>query len=645
MNRRCKELLALCVLTSLVLWNKVGGDPKYYVNSPVCQMPAVNPFTWDTMSDFERKEMRQCHNDSDMVTSEFDFETHQYRLHIHEHLARPILKTKGHATMKCEYREILRDTTAKKPDDNYKQLGIRPIRNHQFVSKNINFMTTNCYVKDAHNHRQVLQRDAISFIQDRLTKKKVKDFEKKQSSDPKQPSVFIMGLDSTSRINLRRAMPRVLKFVSQPGWFEMQGYNKVGDNTFPNLLAILTGDSEEGVKDFCDVKKPGCLDTLNFIWKRFKKANYTTAFAEDCESISTFNYLKPGFVRQPTDFYLRPLLFAIEKQFKVTKDYGYPYCVGRHLSFSYVWDFGQQFIDRFLGRTPLFGFIWSNSFTHDYYEGATALEDLFLKYLKSFEESDLFRQSIVILMSDHGYRYNTLRTASTGYFEERMPMMFIHLPPWFRRKYPHLAENLKTNRNRLSSNFDVYMTLLHLLQLDAKSMADFPDNLRARQCKSCQSLFFELPFNRTCHMAGIAEKWCCCQPTKTVTNLPFAKIITQTIVKRMNEHLISHNLSQICHDFTYKSVEKADRKTILSTGVKPSDKDEHIYTIVFKTLPKNPLFEATVLWNNRTQKLLPMKVEDLSRLSSYKNDANCINEKIAKKYCICKDSLNITSED
>ncbi|KAH8352799.1 hypothetical protein KR084_006404 [Drosophila pseudotakahashii] len=645
MNRRCKELLALCILICLVLWNNAQGDLKYYVNSSVCHMPAVNPFTWDTMSEFHRKEMKQCHNDSDMVTSEFDFETHQYRLHIHEHLARPILKTKGRATMKCEYREILRDTTAKKPDNNYKELGSRPIRNHQFLSKNINFMTTNCYVKDAHNHRKVLQKDAISFIQDRRTKKKVKDFGKNQSSDPKQPSVFIMGLDSTSRINLRRAMPLVYKFVSQPGWFEMQGYNKVGDNTFPNLLALLTGDSEEGVKDFCDVKKPGCLDTLNFIWKRFKRANYTTAFAEDCESISTFNYLKPGFIKQPTDYYLRPLLLAIEKQFKVTKDYGYPYCVGRHLSFSYVWDFGQQFIDRFLGRSPMFGFIWSNSFTHDFFEGASALENLFLKYLRSFEESDLFRQSIVILMSDHGYRYNTLRTASTGYFEERMPMMFIHLPPWFRRKYSHLVENLKTNRNRLSSNFDVYMTLQHLLQLDSKSMADFPDNLRARQCKSCQSLFFELPFNRTCHMAGIAEKWCCCQPTKTVTNLPSAEIITQTIVKRMNEHLVSHNLSDLCHDFTFKSVEKADRKSILSTGLKPADRDEHVYTIVFKTLPKTPLFEATVRWNNRTKELLHMNVEDLSRLSSYKNDANCINQKIAKKYCICKDSINKTSED
>jgi len=47
----------------------------------------------------------------------------------------------------------------------------------------------------------------------------------------------------------------------------MQGYNKVGDNTFPNLLALLTGDSEEGVKHFCDVKKPGCLDSLKSIVK------------------------------------------------------------------------------------------------------------------------------------------------------------------------------------------------------------------------------------------------------------------------------------------------------------------------------------------------------------------------------------------
>ncbi|EDX05585.1 GD21718 [Drosophila simulans] len=574
-----------------------------------------------------------------MAPFEFDFETHRYRLPLTEHLAKPIMNRKGNATLECEYQDISRDNSDQKPDNTYNQLRSRSIEQHQFVPNNTDYMITSCYVRDVTNHRELLQQDAISFIEDRLPKKKVKDFVKDESEVHK-PSVLIMGLDSTSRINLRRAMPSVYKFVRQPGWFEMQGYNKVGDNTFPNLLAVLTGDSEKGVGDYCDVTKPGCLDSLNFIWKRFKAANYTTAFAEDCSSISTFNYLKPGFVKQPTDYYLRPLLFAIEKQFKVTKDFGFAYCVGRHLSFSYVWDFGQQFIDRFLGRSPMFGFLWSNSFTHDYYEGATALDNLLWKYLKSFEESNLFQKSIVILMSDHGHRYNTLRRASTGYFEERMPMMFIYLPPWFRREYPHLATNLGKNQNRLSSNYDVYMTLQHLLQLDRKSVDEFPDKLRARQCKSCQSLFFELPFNRTCQMAGIEEKWCCCQPTETITNSPYVSTIAEAIVQRMNEHLVNHNLSDLCHNFTLDYVEKADRKTILSNGLRPADKNEQVYIIVFETIPKNPIFEATVRWNRRTHRLLHFDVEDLSRLTSYKNDANCINRKNAKKYCICKDSLS-----
>ncbi|XP_039480952.1 uncharacterized protein LOC120444987 isoform X1 [Drosophila santomea] len=645
MTQTPKEFQALFILAFLGFWNKnsVHGANRYYVYSPVCKMPSVNPFTWDTMSNFHRKKLRQCHNDSDLVTSEFDFETHHYRLHVHEHLAKPFLNRKGNATLECEYRQISRDNSSKKPDYTYNQLRRCPIKHHQFVPNHTDYMITSCYVKDVSRHRELLQRDAISFIEDRLPKEKVRDFVKEESEVHK-PSILIMGLDSTSRINLRRAMPSVYKFVKQPGWFEMQGYNKVGDNTFPNLLAALTGDSEKGVRDYCDVRKPGCLDSLNFIWKRFKKANYITAFAEDCSSISTFNYLKPGFVKQPTDYYLRPLLYAIEEQFKVTKDFGSAYCVGRHLSFSYVWDFGQQFIDRFLGRSPMFGILWSNSFTHDYFEGATALDNLFLKYLKSFEESGLFRKSIVILMSDHGHRYNTLRQAATGYFEERMPMMFIYLPSWFRRKYPRLASNLGKNQNRLSSNYDFYMTLQHLLHLDSTSVDDFPDSLKARQCKSCHSLFFELPFNRTCQMAGIDEKWCCCQPTETITNSPYAKIIAEAIVQRMNEHLVSQNLTHLCHNFTFENVEKADRKTILSNGLSPADKNEHVYIIMFQTVPKNPIFEATVHWNSRTQRLRHIDVEDLSRLTSYKNDASCIKRKNAKKYCICKDSLNRPSK-
>ncbi|XP_017056679.2 uncharacterized protein LOC108098348 [Drosophila ficusphila] len=645
MSRLSKVFQVLFVLICSGCWTKnhVQGATEYYVKSPVCQMPAVDPFSWDTMKDFHREKINLCHNDRDLVTSEFDFETHQYRLHIHEHLAKPILNTKGNATLECEYKEIARDNSAEQPDDAYYEFESIPFSQHQSVPNDMDFMITSCYVKDVKNHRKLVQRNAMSFVEDHLTKMEEKEFVEEQS-EHSRPSVLIMGLDSTSRINLRRAMPSVFDFVSQPGWFEMQGYNKVGDNTFPNLLAVLLGDSEEGVRRICDAEKPGCLDKLNFIWKRFKEFNYTTAFAEDCKSISTFNYLKPGFSKQPTDYYLRPFLLAIESQLNVTLDYGFAFCVGRHLSFNYVWDFGQQFIDRFLGRSPMFGFLWSNSFTHDYFTGATALDGLFLKYLKSFEESGLFGKSIVILMSDHGHRFNTLRLAASGYFEERMPMMFIYLPLWFRRKYPHLVENLRKNRNRLSSNYDVYMTLQHLLQLDSKSMDDFPDHLKATQCKSCQSLFFELPFNRTCQMAGIDEKWCCCQPAETITKTPTAKIIAKAIVQQMNEHLRSHNLTRLCHDFEFKQIHKADRKTILSTGLKPADKDDHVYIISFETLPRKPLFEATVHWNNRTRELRPINVEDLSRLNSYKRDAKCINQKAAKKFCICKGRVKKTQK-
>nr|XP_017019133.1 uncharacterized protein LOC108072478 [Drosophila kikkawai] len=632
---RPSKMLQTIFLVILCLWVNINGlgngvVQQYYVNSSVCKMPYVDPFARKLMRKFQRDKLKLCHKDKGIVRSVFDYEMQQYRLQINENVARPMLETRKNATLECVYQKVLRNNTAKEPDDTYITLQSRPIVHQQLVPRDTDFMVTKCYAKDIKNSTELLQEDAMTFIQQMWP-----STEKVRS----QPSVLILGLDSVSRINLRRAMPSVYKFVSRPGWFEMQGYTKIGDNTFPNLMAVLTGHSEKGTEKVCDTSKPGCLDTLPFIWKRFKSANYTTAFAEDCESINTFNYLKGGFVKQPTDYYLRPLLVAIENNFNVTKRYGLSYCVGRQLSSSYVWNFGKQFIDRFLGRSPMFGFLWSNSFTHDEYTGATALDKLFLKYLKSVEETHLFERSIVILMSDHGQRYNLLRRAASGYFEERMPMMFIYIPPWFRLKYPALVENLNKNRNRLTSNYDVYMTLQHLLQLDSKSMDDFPDDLRAKQCPTCQSLFFEVPLNRTCQMAAIEEKWCCCQPTETIRRSPHVMTIALAIVERMNNHLQEQQLTGLCHNFSLKKVHKVDRKTILSTGLKPADKDEHVYIIEFSTFPKKPRFEATVRWNNRTNKLLDMDVEDLSRLNSYKKDANCINEKKAKIYCICKDSI------
>lgn len=50
----------------------------------------------------------------------------------------------------------------------------------------------------------------------------------KMSHPTERPlSVLMMGIDSVSRINLRRAMPNTAEYLVGNNWFELEGYNKV----------------------------------------------------------------------------------------------------------------------------------------------------------------------------------------------------------------------------------------------------------------------------------------------------------------------------------------------------------------------------------------------------------------------------------
>lgn len=48
-----------------------------------------------------------------------------------------------------------------------------------------------------------------------------------QSRGTRPLSVLMLAIDSMSRLNLLRAMPRTAQHLSDTGWFELQGYNKV----------------------------------------------------------------------------------------------------------------------------------------------------------------------------------------------------------------------------------------------------------------------------------------------------------------------------------------------------------------------------------------------------------------------------------
>ncbi|EDV50158.2 uncharacterized protein LOC6545908 [Drosophila erecta] len=602
----------------------------FYVNSASCKMPQMDPFSADIMKFFKRKQFRQCSTDRDLLISEFDADLRQYRIKIDDNAAEQLLKKFGNATLKCKYQVIGRKKKSSFPDKDFSLSSPQPISQSFLVPKTIDFILTQCHAVNGKAQLKLLQKDAFLFVQDRL----------KKPEDPppdleSKPNVIILGIDSTSRMNLRRSMPKVHKFLQGSGWFEMQGYNKVGENALPNLLALLTGNAEEKAQLNGQLRRGGFIDKLKYIWQLFKKNGYMTAFGEDGGKISTFNNRNPGFKKQPVDYYLRNFVVALESILKTRREFGNAFCLGRRLGFKYLFDFARQFMQRFQNAAPVFGIFRSSSFTHQDFLGATALDQVLLDSLLLYEKLGFFNSSIVMLLSNHGYRNGVTRQRSkSGYLEERLPVMFMHVPSWFRKRYPQYVASLKVNQNRLSSSFDLYMTLHHLLQLNATSMADFRPKLQASQCKLCQSLFFQLPLDRNCSHAGIREKWCSCEPTETVTNQILIKKVAREVVRHMNEHLRYRNLTKLCQSYTLKKVLYMDRRLAL-TDDSLEDEQLHTYQITFDTNPSSAHFEATVQWNTEKE-TLAMNADELSRLESCEKYSKCTKDPMIKKYCICK---------
>lgn len=112
---------------------------------------------------------------------------------------------------------------------------------------------------------------------------------KKLNDNPKL-NIVIVGIDSVSRLSLRRTMPSTLDYLKKNNWIEMNGYNKIADNTFPNLMAILSGKTVNQIHKICLNEKIPIMDNCPNLLKDFRENGYITSYAEDVPSLSTFNY-------------------------------------------------------------------------------------------------------------------------------------------------------------------------------------------------------------------------------------------------------------------------------------------------------------------------------------------------------------------
>ena len=268
-------------------------------------------------------------------------------------------------------------------------------------------------------------------------------------------------------------------------------------------------------------------------------------FSEDTPQYASFNYRLHGFQDPPTDHYARPFWMEADKLLTEL-------CINNRpshgISLKYLLSFFRRYKDK-----PKFGFSSHAAISHDDMNAIGYADEDLKAFLHAFEKESFLDNTLLIVFADHGARFSSLRQTIQGKLEERFPFMSITTPKWFREKHSDLYSNLVHNSRVLTSPFDVYATLRHIL-----SYPQYPS-----QIITGQSLFTRIDErNRTCASAGVADHWCPCLDLEPVSIDEPAVNESAAVVLGFINNLTSQTeqLSKLCQRLVLKEIKTAFRE-------------------------------------------------------------------------------------
>lgn len=539
----------------------------------------------------------------------------------------------------CTYRPILRDPGGEKDRTDNKYHFGNPQKLKFGVHLKDEFLMVKCTMLDFPNLTHF-----IPLVPLKLDVEQEKAKFKKSSPDLNPLNIIIVGIDSVSKLNFLRHFRKTHRFIRENlSPIELKGYTKVADNTFPNLVPLLTGQFIEHYWN--ESMKDMFFDELDFIWKNYSRRGYRTLFSEDAPHIATFNYLKKGFRDPPADYYFRPFALAVEKS--LVRRESKINCLQSKFEMDILYNYLKDFVNTMEGR-PSFSFTFVTRLTHDSLNAAGHADEPTFHLLRDLHDNGALNRSLLVLFSDHGIRFGPIRQTYIGKFEERMPFIYLFFPKWFQQQYPHLAENLRQNQDRLTTPFDIHATLVHLLNVTRQPSPELNETL-ATLTPNGISLMDPIPASRTCEQASILPHWCPCQTHRPVpVNQPVVVNSALALIDTINELLKPYE--DVCATLKMEKILDArfgqandvvlrfvkhqndviNRHVILGEKINaPGD-----YLIVLSAAPSGGVFEGTIRYDveDGTYRVL----DDISRLNMYGNQSICIDNARARKFCFCK---------
>lgn len=172
------------------------------------------------------------------------------------------------------------------------------------------------------------------------------------------------------------------------------------------------------------------------------------------------------------------------------------------------------------------------------------------------------------------------------------------------------------------------MTLKHILLINSPEQTPMP----TMGCPNCQSLFYEIPWDRSCEDASIDEHWCTCATYHTQNKSdPKVQTSTEFVIDQMNNDLEvygEHHNGDRCAKLTLKLIANYRLAEYLDV-----DNPRKVYIVLFQVSPSDGWFEATVKYFLNSKEFT--LTESVSRLDTYSGQSECMRDNILKKYCFC----------
>ena len=454
---------------------------------------------------------------------------------------------------------------------NWTQISALPI----FLSPNFTSLVTRCTSRVS---GKGISRRLHYYIPP--TKPKAK--EKKRSG--RKYSVVIFIIDSLSQMNVRRSLPATLEAAQSIGGVFFKGHHKVGLNSEPNVMALLSGSAASPWNQ----KRPWNPLIIN----AFHKHGWTTMVFED--EHRAFSHAKPFDIS-----FIHSLNFG--------KIHTPPTDVVR--------DFLTAYSDR-----PTFLHLHVSEYTHSFQSKARYYDTGLAEILKNLSSSGALRDTFFLVLGDHGPRFEPFSATVQGNIENNMPGFLLVPPTSMRKSHPDFLASLKANSKVLTSHYDIHQTLRHLLALGIGEKA--VASLYSGKTSPGRSLLQPLG-SRSCSGAGVPLQFCSCPQVQVVLE----EEVVGPLVKAVMEDV--HDILGPLEDCQRLHVDTVTDGTMKIDGVK-------VIIEAFVEVTRKPVkflvkidSKAGGGWSNATALV--------TRLDQYSLTSHCVGHqyKHMKPYCVC----------